>query len=195
MSVEQTTQLIQLILNSALMLAIAVGWWGVMWLRHSTLVSQIQAHQRHTYRLAAESLLDSDLLTSRRQQRYHLQTRYCLTRHSVLIMHYVLLGLVSSLFCLSLRTLFGGEWLIPTALALFILGVTGLMLSVALALMEFYQITLLEESTVYSGSRSLRQHRAADPRLIAPTPVVNPDGAAQSRTHRALPVRVGDPAS
>jgi hypothetical protein len=94
--------------------------------------------------------------------------------------------LVSSLFCLSLRTLFGGEWLIPAALALFILGVTGLMLSVALALMEFYQITLLEESTVYSGSRSFRQHRAADPRLIAPTPVVNPDGAAQSRTHMGI---------
>lgn len=194
MSVEQTTQLIQLILNSALMLAIAVGWWGVMWLRHSTLVSQIQAHQRRTHRLAADGLLNSDLLTSRRQQRYHLQTRYRLTRHSVLIMHYVLLGLVSSLFCLSLRTLFGGEWLIPAALALFILGVTGLMLSVALALMEFYQINFLEDSTLFSGARSLSQNRTADPRLTAPHPAVTPN-AANPAPMWALSVRAGDRAS
>lgn len=145
MTVEQTTQLIQLILNSALMMAIALVWWGVVWLRHSAVVAQLQGHQRRTACFIAAGSLDAEQLAYLKHQRIYLQARFRLTRHGVLVMHGVLVALVGSLFGLSLRTLFGSNWLIPLSLVLFVVGIGGLLLSVLLTLMEFYQLGLLEE--------------------------------------------------
>ncbi|MBD0337148.1 MAG: hypothetical protein ICV62_16795 [Cyanobacteria bacterium Co-bin13] len=145
-TVEQTTQLIQLILNSALMMAIALAWWGVVWLRHSAIAAQLQAHQRRMAQLRGVEGQSIEQIAHLRQLRLQIQARYRLTRHSALVMHAVLLALVGSVFSLALRTLMGGNWLIPLALVLFVLGIGGLLLSVGLALLEFYQIGLLEEA-------------------------------------------------
>jgi hypothetical protein len=152
-TVEQTTQLIQLILNSALMMAVALVWWGVVWLRQGAIAAQLQTHQRRLAQLRGEGP-SAERLAYLRQLRLQLQARYRLTRHSALVMHAVLLALVGSIFSLSLRTLMGGNWLIPLALVLFVGGIGGLLLSVGLALLEFYQLELLEETRPIRSRRS-----------------------------------------
>ncbi|MBD2259799.1 hypothetical protein [Pseudanabaena sp. FACHB-2040] len=161
-TVEQTTQLIQLILNSALMMAISLAWWGVVWLRHSAISTQLQAHQRRMAHLRGAEGHSLDQIAHQRQLRLQIQARYRLTRHSALVMHVVLLALVSSVFSLALRTLMGGNWLIPLALVLFVLGIGGLLLSVGLALLEFYQMGLLEEAAP-TRTRSRRSPMLALP--------------------------------
>ncbi|HEY9763681.1 MAG TPA: hypothetical protein V6D07_14210 [Trichocoleus sp.] len=162
MTVEQTTQLIQLILNSALMVAIALAWWGIVWLRHSAIAAQLQEQQRRIVHLLETEYRTLDQFALLRQQRFQLQTRYRLTRHSALVMHYVLLALVGSVFGLALRTLMGVNGLIPIALILFVLGIGGLLLSVGLALLEFYQVGWLEEAAP-RRSRTRRMRMAALP--------------------------------
>ncbi|HEY9736161.1 MAG TPA: hypothetical protein V6D06_07755 [Trichocoleus sp.] len=152
-TVEQTTQLIQLILNSALMMAIALAWWGVVWLRHGAIATQLQTHLGRLARLREAGEPDVEQLAHLKQLRLQLQARYRLTRQSWFIMHCVLLALVGSVFSLALRTLLSGNWLIPVALVLFVAGIGGLLLSVGLALMEFYQLGLLEEGVASRGRR------------------------------------------
>lgn len=153
LSVEQTTQLIQLILNSALMMAIALAWWGVVWLRHGAIATQLQTHQGRLARLRDSSEPDVEQLTHLRQLKLQTQARYRLTRHSAFVMHCVLLALVGSVFSLALRTLITGNWLIPMALVLFVVGIGGLLLSVGLALLEFYQMGLLAEGQPHRARR------------------------------------------
>jgi hypothetical protein len=150
MTVAQTTQLIQLILNSTLMLAIALAWWGVVWLRHSALTGQLQ--RRPAPNGGAASLPPL--------QRRQTQTRCRLMRSSALVMHTVLLLLTASLFCLAWRTLVGADWLVPLALVLFVAGSGGLLLSIGLALLEFCQIERLSRP---SRRRSARPQPALPP--------------------------------
>ncbi|MGF1569957.1 MAG: hypothetical protein ACFCVD_18125 [Nodosilinea sp.] len=145
MSIAQTTQLLQLLLNSAVMMAIALAWWGVVVVRLGAVSAQMQRLRRQ-YRQAArwETNQPQGTLMRLRQYRHELLVRYRLTRHSALIMHYVLLVLMASLFSLSLRALIHGNVLITVALFLLVLGAAGILLSVMLALMEFYQLNGLE---------------------------------------------------
>lgn len=158
MTVAQTTQLIQLILNSTLMLAIALAWWGVVWLRHSALVAQLQRP------------LPRDGCGLARRQRRQAQRRCRLMRSSALVMHTVLLLLTASLFCLAWRTLVGADWLVPLALVLFVVGSGGLLLSVGLALVEFHQM----------GRQAGRLNRPGDG-LTRPQAVL-PPGRSQAST-------------
>lgn len=160
MTVEQTSQLIQLILNSALMMAVTLAWWGALWLRHSTISTQIQAHQRQVQRLMQGEQLTVETLAYLRQQRYQLQGHQRLTRHSLLLVHYGLLAFMTSLFCLGLRVLFNANWLIAAAMFVFVLGVTGMLLSVLLTLLEFYQTSPTEEGMARSPQRSARSERS-----------------------------------
>lgn len=168
LTVEQTTQLIQLILNSALMMAIALAWWGVVWLRHGAIATQLQAHQRRLAYLRQAEPEAMDQMGHLRQVRLQIQARYRVTRHSAFIMHGVLLVLVGSVFSLALRTLLGLNGLIPVALILFVLGIGGLLLSVALALLEFYQMGLLQERTA-ARPRSRRRPLALPPSQAEPS--------------------------
>lgn len=127
MSVAQTTQLIQLILNTCLLMAVAVAWWGITWLRHGAIANQLARARRQASR--------GDVATPLRS----LQRQYQLGRMSVGIMHYVLLGGGGSLLALSLRTLLGIDWLITLSMLLFAAAVGGILLSVSLTLLEFYQ--------------------------------------------------------
>lgn len=142
MSIAQTSQLLQLVLNSAVMMVIALMWWGVAVFRLNLVSNDMQRLRRQYRRTRAEDG-HTHLLLRLRQHRHDLMVRHRLSRHSVLIMHYVLLSLMGSLFLLALRALVNTNLLITAALFLFVLGAAGILLSVALALMEFYQLNAL----------------------------------------------------
>jgi len=143
-SIAQTSQLLQLILNSAVMMVIALVWWGVVVFRLNTVSNQMRRIHRRYRRVPPDD--NQQRVRSRlRQHRHDLTVRYRLTRHSVLMMHYVLLAQVASLFLLSLRALVNSNLLITMALFMFVMGTAGILLSVALALMEFYQMNVLTE--------------------------------------------------
>ena len=144
MSIAQTSQLLQLVLNSAVMMVIALLWWGVVSFRLNMASNHLQRLRRQ-YRQARLIEGGQYLRSQLRQHRHDLSVRYRLTRHSTLIMHNVLLALMASLFLLSLRALVNSNFLITAALFLFVLGAAGILLSVALALMEFYQLNVLME--------------------------------------------------
>lgn len=127
MNVAQTTQLIQMILNTCLLMAIAVAWWGIVWVRYSAIAHRLS----YMHQQVVQGRVGRKPLRALRHQ-------YRLGRYSTGIMHYVLLGLVLSLLGLSLRTLVGANWLISLSLLLFIAALVGLLLSVGLALLEFY---------------------------------------------------------
>ncbi len=142
MSIAQTSQLLQLVLNSAVMMVIALLWWGVVVFRLNTVSNHMQRLRRQ-YRRTRDEEGQQRIRLRLRQHRHDLTVRYRLNRHSALIMHYVLLSLMASLFLLSLRALVNSNLLITAALFLFVLGAAGILLSVALALMEFYQLNVL----------------------------------------------------
>jgi hypothetical protein len=142
-SVTQTTQLLHLLLNAALVMAIALVWWGVVVFKLNNVSTQMQRLQRQYYQQARGDALEVSTNWARlRRHRHDLLVRYRLTRHNALIMHYVLLLLVSSLFCLALRALVNTNLLITASMFLFVMGVFGLLLSVVLVLMEFYQVAV-----------------------------------------------------
>jgi len=174
-TIAQTSQLLQLVLNSAVMMLIALLWWGVVVFRLNTVSGQLQRFRQKTvdsrdrrldgtskgsipsarqiserqFRRQRPYSVDRSLHRSQfrmRQQRHDLRVRYRLTRHSALIMHYVLLAQMTSLFLLSLRALVNSNMLITMALFMFVFGAAGILLSVALALLEFYQLSRLTVS-------------------------------------------------
>jgi hypothetical protein len=156
MSIAQTTQLLQLVLNSALMMVIALTWWGVVVVRLGAISARLQ-------RLHPKP--------------YELRVRYRLNRHSALIMYYVLLMLMASLCCLALRALINANSLITVALFLFVLATVGMLISVALALMEFYQLNGLELS-------SPRQRPRSRPQALPQRPLRSPPSSQVSSPQR-----------
>ncbi|TVP61727.1 MAG: hypothetical protein EA342_20250 [Leptolyngbya sp. LCM1.Bin17] len=134
MSIAQTTQLLQLVLNSAIMMAIALAWWGIVMIRLEAISAQLQRLHQTAPRTGGGVS----------PYRHGIRVRYRLTRHSALIMHYVLLAMIASLVCLTLRALVNTNLLITVAVFLVVLGSAGILVSVALALLEFYHLNALE---------------------------------------------------
>ena len=164
MSVHQTSQLIQLILNSALMITVCVGLLGGLWLRHGAIANQLRSHKSQLLKLSNPSTgSDPEQLTQLRQDRYHLQRRYHLIHSSTLVIHYALLVFIASLFILALRTLVNLSWLIPMALFLFIVGAGGVLVSVSLALLEIHQGS---QASVRRLGRTPKPNRSARTRRI-----------------------------
>jgi len=170
MTVAQTTQLLQLMLTSALMLALALAWWGGVWLRYQGVAHAVQGRGRRARRGWPD---------------YHLRVRHRLNHHSLLLMYYVLLALAASLLALGLRTLVRGDWLISLALVLFVVGVAGMLASVALTLLEFYQMGDLGTEMAVAGRRS--GQRPAPPLISVPPPIPTFTPATGS----AMPPRPG----
>lgn len=127
MPVAQTTQLIQLILNAVLLLAIAVAWWGLVWMRSSAMSDRL----RRLHGIQPQAVNPRWLSIMRRQ--------YRLSRISVGVMNCVLVELSGSLLGLSLRTLMHADWLVSLAMVLFAGGAAGLLASIGLTLVEFYR--------------------------------------------------------
>ncbi|GAB4339275.1 MAG: hypothetical protein OHK0047_29970 [Leptolyngbyaceae cyanobacterium] len=135
MSVEQTTQLIQLMLNSMLMGVVCALVLGGLTARHSTLSEEIQALQQAGVQETNREAVRSQV--SRRQQRY-FHTRYRIMGYGVMMAYYALLFSILSGFLLALRGLFGWDWLVPVALALFAIGISTLLVAVGLTLIEWH---------------------------------------------------------
>ena len=123
MSIEQTAQLIQLVLNSMLMLVGCALVSNRLGMRHSILVDRLQSLMaQYTDLLEAEAALppglpftsDPHLILAKKQLR-QLQSRYTLTYSSLLAVHAALLLAIGNVFLLSLRSLLDLDWLIPLA--------------------------------------------------------------------------------
>lgn len=137
MSVEQTTQLIQLILNSVLMGVVCALVLGGLTVRHSALSEEIQALNQAGTQDVNWDGIRSQVLQQRQQRRY-LHTRYRIMGYGVLMAYYALLFSILSGFLLALRGLVGWDWLIPVALVVFAIGISTLLVAVSLTLLEWH---------------------------------------------------------
>lgn len=140
MSVEQTTQLIQLILNSVLMIVACAFILAGLLLRRSALEQRLQTTSLEycqVLHLAYRSQGDRLLLL--KKQLRHLQQQVRLAQKGTIAIHYAFMVFVASTFTLSLRTVVDVAWLITAALALFVVGIAILLLSVTLLLLDLHQ--------------------------------------------------------
>lgn len=136
MSIEQTTQLIQLILNSVLMVAVgAVVWLGLM-VRWVWLDILLRGAAGAALQDGGEALGDRRLRWEKRSDR-RLKRHHQTVTTSLLIAHGSLLLLVASTLLLALRTLMQANWLIQLSMGLFVLGVGGLLLGLGLCLTDW----------------------------------------------------------
>ncbi|MGI8934921.1 MAG: hypothetical protein ACR2FS_12695 [Phormidesmis sp.] len=152
MSIEQTNQLILLILNSVLMTLLSAALLGGAWLRQNMLsqqLSQVQRrYQQMTHRPAtgtaeAQPILEKAQLRANlkrmRHQRQRLSNQYLWSHLGMLTLHIALLIFGVSLFALALRSLLSFDGLISTALFLFTLGSAGLLAGAGCILIDLVQ--------------------------------------------------------
>ncbi len=147
MSIEQTNQLILLILNSALMMLLSAALLGGAWLRQNMLSEQLR-QIRLRYRamtqggLTQGGLQEASLQVTLRQirsDRHRLSQQYLWSYVGMLTLHMVLLVFSFSLFALALRSLLSFDSLISTALFLFTLGAAGLLAGAGCILVDLWQ--------------------------------------------------------
>lgn len=140
MSIEQTSQLIQLILNSVLMTtACSVVLAGLL-MHHTALHLQLkQVHQEYAELIAGNGVLQTERMSQLRYQQLWLRYRCRASYNSLLFTSVALSLLLFSTLLLSLRMLLPWQWLISLSLVPFVLGVGALLIGVGMALVEFYQ--------------------------------------------------------
>jgi len=144
MSVEQTTQLIQLILNSVLMSVACALVLGGLTARHAGISQQLQTIQRPEQDLNPEIgqpdslLMFRERVTYLRGQRRRLRYRQQILRYSVLSAYYALFLSVLSCLVLVLRGIMDWNGLIPIALGMFVIGVATLLVAVGLTLIDWH---------------------------------------------------------
>jgi hypothetical protein len=138
MSVEQTDQLIRLILNSTLlMIACAIVLSAVL-MRHSSTLHRLQGvQQEYLELLKAADLSRRDRLMQLKAQLRHLRQHYQIAHVSVLMAQGALLFCIASTLVIAFRTLIQSNWLIQGALVLFMAGTAFLLVSVAAMLFDF----------------------------------------------------------
>jgi hypothetical protein len=154
MSIEQTDQLIQLILNSVVMVAACTFLLGGLLRRHNGIGDRLQQIQ-HQYFDALSSGAESRTgqMTHLKKQLHRLRHRYRFTHYSVLSVHYALLFLTGSTLLMALRTVLETDMLIRVALALFVVGVAVLLLAIGLTLhdLQFSDRSLWREMRLVSN--------------------------------------------
>lgn len=152
MSIEQSNQLILLILNSVLMTLLSAALLGGAWLRQNALSQQLQQiraqYQQITNpldaRIDAESThqhkqhLQADLKRLR-GDRHRISNQYTWSRLGMVTLHSVLLTFGVSLFSLALRSLLSFDSLISIALVLFTIGSGGLLAGTGCILIDIAQ--------------------------------------------------------
>lgn len=136
MSVEQTTQLIQLILNSVLLSIVCALVLGGLTVRHDAIGDRLE-EGRQDERLKTDLDLTRNPALIRRQLR-HLQQRHSISRYSVLTAYYALFFSTLSCFALALRGILDWNWLISVALGIFVFGIAALLVAVGLTLIEIH---------------------------------------------------------
>jgi len=167
MSIQQTTQLIQLILNSVLMLNAAAIVLGILMLRHGMLHNQLRSlNQDYVAELEqTEGWWNRRLLQAGRQLR-QLQQHHRSTAKSVLCMQCAVATFAASTLLLTLRTIISLDGLIACSLWLVVAGILALLAGLGLALLDFYRTGRLLEQDVNRGQR---RFPANEPVAIAQT--------------------------
>ncbi len=141
MTVEQTTQLIALILNSALMVLLSGLLWGAAWYRQQSLMTRLQETQRSQQLLFVNARPNRESqLHHLRQQRQRQRRQFRLAYISMVTLHYTLAMLMLSILLLGLRMLIFSNALISLAILLFVIGSAGLLIGVLLLLADVHQI-------------------------------------------------------
>ncbi len=140
MSVTQTTQLIQLILNSVLMVIACVIVLSVLVIRHTAIHNRLHILNRERFELLNETepLWNSRLVSLNKHLR-HLQQQHKTASSSIFILHYALICFALSVLVLTLRTVAPVNWLVSSALVLFTGGIGLLLIGLLLVLMDFYR--------------------------------------------------------
>lgn len=139
MSVEQTDQLIRLILNSLLLVVACVIVLSGSLMRHSAVVNQLRSAQREYFELLeGAGAFRTDRLMQLKFQVRQLRQRYWMAHVSTLTAHYALLFCIASALVIAFRTLINSNWLIHAALVLFVLGMGILLISIGVMLLDFY---------------------------------------------------------
>ncbi|MGI0486201.1 DUF2721 domain-containing protein [Pantanalinema rosaneae CENA516] len=141
MSVEQSTQLIQLILNSILISVACALVLGGLTARQAALEERLQLLARQYYDYAdveGSAGWRSDRLSYVKKALRQVQYRCQISHYSVLAVHYALLFSIVSVLILAFRTAISLEWLIPVALACFIFGIAIMLLGVGLTLIDLH---------------------------------------------------------
>ncbi|MBW4442189.1 MAG: DUF2721 domain-containing protein [Plectolyngbya sp. WJT66-NPBG17] len=138
MSIDDTTQLIQLILNSVLMLLACAFVLGGLLLRRSVIENRLQITNVEYFQSLDRFDQSNRLLMLQKQIRY-LQQRVKSASNGILVMYYALILFVSSTFALAIRTVFSAKWLVTGSMALFVAGTAILLFSVAIVLVDLHQ--------------------------------------------------------
>ena len=166
MSIEQSNQLILLILNSVLMTFLSAALLGGAWLRQSALsqqLYQIRTHyQKITHPLEVRPDGDSSQhlqadLKKLRSDRYRVRNQYLWSRLGTVTLHAVLLTFSVSLFALALRSLISYDSLISAALFLFATGSAGLLAGLGCILIDIAQGDRAADSIAQSLGRAITQ--------------------------------------
>lgn len=141
MSVEQTTQLLQLVLNSVLLMAACVLLLGRVETRSSVINDRLLTLNRQWIdwmeRGEGREPGKDNRLHSRKQVR-QLQRRCQIVHYSLVSLYYALALSGISTLLLALKLLITVDWLIPLALGAFVIGVVVLLLGVGLTLFDLH---------------------------------------------------------
>lgn len=179
MSVEQTTQLIQLILNSVLLTVACVLVLGRVGVRQTALEDRMKTATRQLASIldlvgspdSGGKLPPHIRLGQAKKSLRQLQRHYQINHYSHLVAYYAFLLAILSTFTLALRTLLNADWLISIALGLFVISISGLALSIGLTLIDLHysRISLWEEmeGMLELGKRSPGKSRSV-PRSLPP---------------------------
>ncbi|MBD2464324.1 DUF2721 domain-containing protein [Oscillatoria sp. FACHB-1407] len=154
MSIEQTSQLLQLILNSVLMLTTCVVIWGVLTVRHIAIHHRLRGLNQEYFELLNHAvMLRGDRLHQIRNQLQQFRQRYQTIYLSLLTLYGAVLFLSISAFMIVLRSLLNWQWLITGSLLLFALGTGAMLVGIGLALLDFYRSrqTMVEEMSWVLG--------------------------------------------
>ncbi len=173
MSIEQTNQLILLILNSVLMTLLSAAMLGGAWLRQNTLAQQLQQAKSRYHQLTRTSDITigqlSDLgvevhkrhlkadLKKVRDRRQQLSNQYLWSHVGMLTLHGVLLLFGVSLFALALRSILSVDGLIAAALILFTLGSAGLLAGMGCIFVDLVQGNSGGDSLGHSVGKAIAQ--------------------------------------
>lgn len=181
MDIEQTTQLIQLILNSILMVNVCVLLLIGLLPRQTGLNQRLQAIGREYAELLHDTPLarSIDLPPGREHRQIHLkkqlrqlQQRYKTAQSGVVLTCSALLLFTASTLLLALRTIVNGLWLIPSSLGMFCMGIAILLLSIIVTLIDLHatERSLWQELKEWLGIGS----EAKPPVRLPHTPIRNP---------------------
>jgi hypothetical protein len=139
MSIEQTDQLIRLILNSLLLVVACVAVVHGLLMRQAAFANRLRiAQQEYLELLDGTRPFKNDRLMQLKGQLRQLRQRYRIAHASLLTAHYALLVCMTSTVVIAFRMLFSPNWLIHTALILFVLGAAILLCSIGLTLVDVY---------------------------------------------------------